>query len=339
MTSRPRRRRARAQRLFAAATGRPGWRRWFPALIGLMLLLLAPALTHAQTAGADSVSLTWTAPGDDSLTGTATAYDLRVSTSPITLANWSGATQVTGVPVPLVAGSRQNATVRGLTNGTTYYFALRTVDEVGNWSGISNVLQWTWQLDTAPPSVPSGLHAGRVSKTINLTWSPDPDPDLLGYSVYRATASGGPFTKVSGALLGGASWSDTNVPTSARDVWYAVTATDVSGNESAKSTALQVQIKGSGALALGPVYPNPSGGATSVRIPLDVPDAVSDATIVIVDATGRRVRTLQLHNLVAGSIEAPWDGRNEAGRITPPGVYRAMLVSESTRTSVRLVRL
>lgn len=331
--------RPRPHRAIAAHGARPGWRRWFPALVGLALLLLAPALTHAQTANPDSVSLSWTAPGDDSLTGTATSYDLRYATSPITIDNWSTATIVTSVPAPLPAGSSQTTTVHGLTYGTAYYFAIRSVDDAGNWSGLSNVVMWDWQLDLSPPTVPAGLHAGRSGKTINLTWSPDPDADLLGYSVYRATASGGPFTKVSGAVFPGTSWSDVNVPTNVKAVWYAVTATDVSGNESAKSTALQVTLKGSTALALGPVYPNPSSGAGDVSIPLDVPDSMTDATLVIVDATGRRVRTLQLHGLVAGPVNATWDGRGEDGRVTPPGVYRAMVLSASGRTSVRLVRL
>src|SRR5262249_45161145 len=50
-----------------------------------------------------SASLRWTAVGDDSLTGTATTYDIRYSALPITAANWSTATQVSGEPVPAVS--------------------------------------------------------------------------------------------------------------------------------------------------------------------------------------------------------------------------------------------
>ena len=70
------------------------------------------------------------APGDDGSGGTAAFYDLRYATTPITTGTWNAATQVAGEPLPLVAGSHQTATVTGLTGLTTYYFALKTSDEV-----------------------------------------------------------------------------------------------------------------------------------------------------------------------------------------------------------------
>ena len=88
---------------------------------------------------ASSVQLSWTAPGDDGATGTATTYDVRYSTSPITEANWASATQATGEPSPQVAGSAETFTVTGLSASTTYYFAIKTSDEFPNESAISNV--------------------------------------------------------------------------------------------------------------------------------------------------------------------------------------------------------
>jgi hypothetical protein len=87
---------------------------------------------------AGTVTLRWTAPGDDGNSGRATAYDLRYSTSPITAANFSQATQVSGEPAPAVAGSAESFIVSGLTNGVTYYFAIKTRDEANNWSTMSN---------------------------------------------------------------------------------------------------------------------------------------------------------------------------------------------------------
>ncbi|MBN1161153.1 MAG: hypothetical protein JXA17_04320 [Dehalococcoidales bacterium] len=86
-----------------------------------------------------SISLYWTAPGDDGIVGTATAYDIRYSVSPITSENrWNAANSVFGAPVPLSAGSRQYITVGGLLPSTTYYFALKSVDDESNWSLMSN---------------------------------------------------------------------------------------------------------------------------------------------------------------------------------------------------------
>lgn len=99
------------------------------------------AVTNLAVASTTSsaASLTWTAPGDDGSTGTATAYDIRYSTSPITPASWASATQAAGEPSPAEAGTSQSFTVTGLSASTTYYFAMKTSDEVPNVSGLSNV--------------------------------------------------------------------------------------------------------------------------------------------------------------------------------------------------------
>ena len=86
-----------------------------------------------------SIDISWTAPGDDGSTGTATSYDLRYSTSAITSGNFSSATAVTGEPTPSVAGSSESMTVSSLSEGITYYFAIKTSDEVPNTSAISNI--------------------------------------------------------------------------------------------------------------------------------------------------------------------------------------------------------
>jgi hypothetical protein len=90
-----------------------------------------------------SLTLHWTSPGDDGNTGTASQYDIRYSTSTINETNWTSATQVTGEPTPLVAGSSQNCIVTGLSANTTYYFSLKTADGIPNWSSISNCTSGT----------------------------------------------------------------------------------------------------------------------------------------------------------------------------------------------------
>ncbi len=86
-----------------------------------------------------SLTLTWTAPGDDGLVGTASQYDIRYSTSSIdTEASWDVATVVSAPPTPQAPGSTETFTVTGISPGTRYYFALKTADEVPNWSDLSN---------------------------------------------------------------------------------------------------------------------------------------------------------------------------------------------------------
>ena len=99
------------------------------------------------------VTLGWTSAGDDGFTGTAVACDLRWSAAAITSANFASATAVTPAPSPAAGGTAVTHTVSPLTPGGTYYFALRTMDESGNWSGVSNVVQATLPgRDTTPPA-------------------------------------------------------------------------------------------------------------------------------------------------------------------------------------------
>ena len=99
----------------------------------------------------NSISVRWNAPGNNGSTGTATSYDIRYSTSPITTANWNTATQATGEPAPAVAGTQQTFTLGGLGASTTYYVAMKASDGSGNVSGLSNVVSGTTS-DTAAPA-------------------------------------------------------------------------------------------------------------------------------------------------------------------------------------------
>jgi hypothetical protein len=98
-----------------------------------------------------SISVRWTAPGDDGTTGTAASYDVRYSTSTITSANWSSALQATGEPAPAAAGTSQSFTISGLSGSRTYYVAIKTTDDAGNVSVLSNVVSGTTS-DTVPPA-------------------------------------------------------------------------------------------------------------------------------------------------------------------------------------------
>lgn len=104
------------------------------------VLFATPDVSTASTPStATAVTLHWTAPGDDGTTGTATTYDLRFATAPLTADNFTSATQLTGEPAPQPAGSTEMYTAVNLTPSTTYYFALKTSDEAGNISVLSNV--------------------------------------------------------------------------------------------------------------------------------------------------------------------------------------------------------
>ncbi len=122
----------------------------------------------AGTATSAKVPLTWTAV-DDGSTGTYASYDLRYSTSPITdNTTFNAATQVTGVAAPKAAGQAESFTVTYLQPATTYYFALKSIDAMGNRSPLSNVPTAT----TAAAARIINLAAGAASASkVPLTWT------------------------------------------------------------------------------------------------------------------------------------------------------------------------
>lgn len=99
----------------------------------------AVADLQASNVTSSSVTLKWTATGDDGSTGTATAYDIRYATSAITESNWASATAVQNEPAPKAAGSAEAMDITGLTANTTYYFAMKVSDKNLNTSALSNV--------------------------------------------------------------------------------------------------------------------------------------------------------------------------------------------------------
>ena len=115
----------------------------------------------ASNIAATSLLLSWTAPGDDGMSGLAAAYDLRMSNAPITSANFTSATTVSPQPTPLLGGQAQTYVVSGLSGGSTYYFAIRARDEMNNSATISNiVMAVTPGSDTVPPAAIKDLGAG-----------------------------------------------------------------------------------------------------------------------------------------------------------------------------------
>jgi hypothetical protein len=134
--------------------------------LGKVVVIAAVALALASSAVAqqawDSVKLKWTAPGDDGTVGRATQYDLRYATFAITSANFATATRYTTITIPSVAGATDSCTVTGLTPSTTYWFAIKTADEVPNWATVSNIVTVT--LPAAPDvSPPAAVTDFRVS--------------------------------------------------------------------------------------------------------------------------------------------------------------------------------
>jgi len=104
-------------------------------------------------------------------------------------------------------------------------------------------------IDNFPPAVPTGLAAVLVpeEKTIDLSWQPDTEEDLAGYIVYRASEpengnSAVNWTRISGSQpLQAPAFRDTHVEPG-HTYRYAVSAIDLTGHESQRSTEAQESV-------------------------------------------------------------------------------------------------
>ncbi len=149
-----------------------------------------------------TTSLSWSAPGDDGSVGTATSYDIRHHTAPITEDNWNDAVQLSNEPAPQASGSVQTLHVSGLTPGITHYFAIRSFDEAVNASALSNVLPVTTPAtDPNPPSTIVDLQAvGPNVRSVQLSWTaPGNDGNLGKATGYDVRYSTSPITEANWA--------------------------------------------------------------------------------------------------------------------------------------------
>lgn len=159
---------------------------------GAINTLAATGTTH------NSVTLRWTATGDDGNSGTAVSYNLRYSLSPITSANFAAATPVANPPLPAESGTVQNFTVAGLSASTAYYFAIKAIDEGLNSGPFGNVATAT--TSAPPPNVVPVANAGADATivdtdgngsqavTLNGSASTDSDGTIATYVWKEGTA-------------------------------------------------------------------------------------------------------------------------------------------------------
>lgn len=146
----------------------------------------------AAASTARGVRLTWTNPGSTGTTGTADRTTIRMSTAPITAANFASATLVPGAPAPQVAGIGQSHLVTGVAPNTTYYFALTNTDDTGNTSAVSNVAS----VGVGARAYP--IAARYEAEHLAVTTSPGVTTDVIA----DAAASGGQWVTVATTAAG-----------------------------------------------------------------------------------------------------------------------------------------
>ena len=101
-------------------------------------------------------------------------YELRYRTVGVTGVDttswWNAATSVPSVPAPRIAGTKEAFTVAGLDSGQTYYFIIRTSDEIPNWSAFSD-LSVKVARETFTLATPQQFQALATQSSVTLSWS------------------------------------------------------------------------------------------------------------------------------------------------------------------------
>jgi len=178
------------------------------------------------------------------------------------------ATSLTFTNVAVGSNSAQNVT---LTNGGNSSVTISTVTETGagfvasgvaanqvvgagqtatltvtftpsSGSTVSGNVAITSTASNSPINISlSGTGVVAVQHSVALSWTASTSSGVVGYRVYRATQSGGPYTLITNTAVVGTTFTDTTVA-AGQTYFYVVTAVDGSGNESVNSNEVSATV-------------------------------------------------------------------------------------------------
>lgn len=193
--------------------------------------VVSAAPTHLAAMGADSaVTLSWDASAN------ATAYAVKRSTTaggPYTqLGTVAGVSYVDA----------------GRVNGTTYYYVVSAISAGGESSNSGEV---TARPLAALPLAPAGFSAIATDAQVALSWNQA--ASASGYSVKRASNSGGPYTQI--ATPSGTTYLDSGLQNGAT-YYYVVTALNSAGESAASSESAATPAKASNTGVVIPIAPS-----------------------------------------------------------------------------------
>lgn len=111
-------------------------------LIAILIVCITVAILAILAYGA-TVNLKWTAPADDDAiveSGPVAFYEIKWSTSPITDENYDSIINTFYKYSPNNPGEEETFTL-SVIDGYHYWFAVKSIDDADNISGLSNVVE------------------------------------------------------------------------------------------------------------------------------------------------------------------------------------------------------
>lgn len=325
--------------------------RFLGAALAVLAALASAPLARAQANAYNSLTASWTAPGDDGMTGQVTAYELFYATTPpgSDVAAWWNAVpfsqRVSLIPPLAAAGQPDSARVTGLTQGTTYYFVIVARDEAANVSGYSNVASGSTQSCGAPSATPTSFSAESDSAGVLVRWDAATDPAALSLHLYRATGSSSSWTLLQSLAPTATSYRDAQTSPATtyryRAAWAGPDIQGVSceGPASAQSVVTTPARAGSAAVAgSGQIHAYPNPASKQVQVAVDVTAPAPIATkLRVYDMNGQWQATVAEGTFPPGRSVVTWDLSSRAGIKVAPGFYEILGTVGNSRVRERLV--
>jgi len=200
-------------------------------------------------AGEDFIQIQWSASGDDSTSGKASFLDIRCAKWFLNSTNWESATQIPNPPMPLTSGDKQVFLLDSLRTNRHYFIGVKSIDDRGNISGISNVVDTiTW--DVTPPKIDlltdfEGLVLG-IGDVYTVRWSATDNVGIKNIELYYSDGSGGwKYISSHEENDGMYDWLVPNSPS--QNCQFKITAVD--------SVDLVSEVVSNGYFRIVPVYP------------------------------------------------------------------------------------
>jgi hypothetical protein len=305
---------------------------------------------------ASSIMLTWTTPVETA-PEEGSYYDIRYSLLPITENNWNRTVKFGDEPSVGKSGTQDTLIIDTWKFEGDIYFALKTVDEVGHISPLSNVAN----SDIIPPGKITDLKIIKVTETeITLQWTARGDDGDIGGPAFEYdlrvaySADLGDFNNAAKLLNVPKPGIPGTVQTfiTADNVFpafvmaFAMKVKDNNNNWSEISNIDTSEIWTTGitqnenrvpeTFILDQNYPNPFNPITSITFQLPVATRV---ILEIINTTGQKIRTLINKQMNSGYHKIGWDSLDDRGNHVASGLYLLRIHCNEFRSMRRMILL
>lgn len=190
-------------------------------------------------------------------------------------------------------------------------------------------------LPLTTPTALARFTAEDFESGILLVWDFTDRSGIVSVTVERATSDAGPWTALDAEIFtrdGHTAALDQSVE-AGQSYWYRLRVLDDTQGESVYGmTSAQHAAVADAPVAFRAPSPNPTRTGTTLAFRLPRPEYVR---VDVVDATGRRMATLQDGMLLAGDYQRWWDGTVDGAPVAP-GLYFATLRTSQGRFAQRV---